>query len=267
MFAKSKKTSKSSFKYIYGPVPSWRLGSSLGVDLLSGKDKFCTFDCIYCQLGRTKVLTAKRRLYVSTAEVLAEIKALPNIHIDYITFSGRGEPTLALNLGKTIKAIKRLRREPIAVLTNASLLNRKDVRKELSEADFVLAKLDADSQALLKRINRPAKKISFTGILKGIKQFRKEYQGKLALQMMFMRANKGSVKNMARLARDIRPDEVQIGTPVRPCAIKPLSRSAITEIKKYFVGIKVISLYDVRRVSVQPINVKDTASRRGEFLE
>ena len=105
------KRQKGKFKYIYGPVSSWRLGSSLGVDLLSGREKLCSFDCIYCQLGEIKTHTAQRRLYVPTKKVIAEIKTLPNIHVDYIAFSGRGEPTLAVNLGRTIKAIKKLRKE------------------------------------------------------------------------------------------------------------------------------------------------------------
>ena len=259
--------SKKHFKYIYGPVPSWRLGSSLGIDLLSGKEKACTFDCIYCQLGKTKSLTTKRRLYVPTEKVIQEIKALPRVQIDYITFSGRGEPTLAINLGEAIKAIRKLRKEPIAVLTNSSLMHRKDVREELSLVDLVAVKLDADSQKFLKLINQPANKIKFTTILKGIKQFRKEYQGKLALQIMFMDKNKDIAKNIAKLAESIQPDEIQINTPRRPCAIKPLSRKAILEIKKHFSEINAFSLYDAKRKKVRPVSAKDTMLRRGKVLE
>ena len=258
---------KRNFRYIYGPVPSWRLGSSLGIDLLSQKEKVCSFDCIYCQIGRTKSYTIKRKLYVPTKEVVSEIKALPRVHIDYITFSGRGEPTLATNLGMTIKAIKRLRKEPIAVLTNSSLLYRQDVRQELALADLVVLKLDAGSQKSLRLINHPAKKIKFSAILKGIKRFRKVYRGKLALQLMFMPQNKDQAKNIAKLARQIQANEIQLNTPLRPSLVRPLSRKAISVIKGYFRGMNVISLYDVKPKLVRPISTKDTMIRRGKKVE
>jgi wyosine [tRNA(Phe)-imidazoG37] synthetase (radical SAM superfamily) len=259
---------RKDFHYLYGPVCSWRLGSSLGIDLLSEREKPCSFDCIYCQLGETKVLTTKRKVYVSTGKVIREIKRLPKLRIDYITFSGRGEPTLAKNLGQTIEAIKKLRKEPIAVLTNSTLLNQKSVRKELSLADLVVAKLDVSSERFLKLINRPAKKVKFSGILKGIKQFRKEYQGKLALQLMFMRENENIAQDIARLTQGIHPNEVQINTPLRFCYIKPLSRKIILRINKYFSKMNTISPYSGvvhrrRRVKTRPINTKDTKFRRG----
>ncbi len=268
---------KKSFKYIYGPVSSWRLGRSLGVDLLSGKKKVCTFDCIYCQLGKTKGFTTKRKLYAPTQKVIEEIKRLPDIHIDYITFSGCGEPTLAVNLGETIRAIKKIRKEPVAVLTNSTLLYRKDVRKELSPADLVAVKLDADSARSLKLVNRPAKDIGFSDILRGIKQFRKEFRGRLALQVMFVQKNRDIAKNIAKLAKSIQPDEIQICAPTRPSPVKALSRSALLEIKRHFRGMKVVSLYpapaqqasgvnEARRKRVRPISTGDTMLRRGKVL-
>ncbi len=170
--------SRRSFKYIYGPVYSFRLGNSLGIDLLSQGDKICSFDCIYCQQGKTRERTTKRKLYVPAEEVLAELELLPEAEFDYITFSGRGEPSLALNLGRLIKAIKRVRPEPVAVITNSSLLADEGVRNELISADFVIAKLDAPSQELFRVMNRPAPGISFAGVLQGIKEFKKKYRGK-----------------------------------------------------------------------------------------
>jgi len=130
---------RSDFKYIYGPVPSWRLGSSLGIDPLSKDGKVCSFDCLYCQLGETKFLTDERKKFVPGEEVIGELDSLPTLKIDYITFSGMGEPTLASNLGQMIKAIKKIRKEKIAVLTNSSLMHREDVQKDLFCADFVVA--------------------------------------------------------------------------------------------------------------------------------
>jgi len=171
---------KPMFKYIYGPVPSWRLGSSLGIDPISKGRKVCSFDCIYCQIGKTGLFTNERKQFIEVKEIVAELVMLPVLKIDYITFSGAGEPTLAENLGEMIKAAKLIRKEPIAVITNGSLMGLDEVRKELALADFVIAKLDAYSPESLQEINRPAKGIEFGSILDGIKEFRKEYMGKLA---------------------------------------------------------------------------------------
>ena len=198
---------KPAFKYIYGPVPSWRLGSSLGIDLLSQEEKICNFDCIYCQLGSTKRHVIERKIYVPVEKVIEALGALPDTAIDYITFSGRGEPTLAANLGEAIKAVKLIRKEPIAVLTNGSLMGLDEVRKDLISADFVVAKLDACSSELLQEINRPAKEVEFGAILEGIKEFKKGYQGKLALQIMFIENNKQDINKYIYLANYIKPAE------------------------------------------------------------
>jgi len=266
---------KPQFKYIYGPVPSWRLGSSLGIDLLSQEEKICNFNCVYCQLGLTKKHTLERKIYVSIKEVIKELERLPAAQIDYITFSGRGEPTLAENLGQAIKAIKLIRKVPVAVLTNASLIDRENVRKELSLADFVIAKLDAYSPESLQEINNPAKDIEFASILEGIKEFRRSYQRKLALQIMFIDKNKGDVNKLIYLTNYIKPDEVQINTPLRPCNIKPLPKEEIFKIKETFTSackgefcrkeINVISVYDERVLKdVLPVSDEDTLKRRGK---
>lgn len=136
-------------------MASWRLGSSLGIDPLSKGEKVCTFDCVYCQIGKTKLLTDKRETFVTVRDIVEELDSLPPIEIDYITFSGTGEPTLAENLGQMMKAIKKIRNEKIAVLTNSSLMHREDVQKDLFTADLVVAKLDASSKTFLSwSINR-----------------------------------------------------------------------------------------------------------------
>jgi len=232
------------YKHIYGPVGSWRLGRSLGIDLIFSDDKICTFDCVYCQVGKIAALSDKREIFVSAAEIIKEIKSLPPLKIDYITFSGRGEPTLAKNLGEVIREIRKIRDEKIAVITNASLIDRKDVQDDLALADFVMLKLDAPSQELFLKINQPIKNTELNKILKGIKEFKLKYKGKLALQLMFIEENKGLAQELARLAKDIGPDEVQINTPLRLCDITPLSKKEIDAIKLHFKGMKVVSVYD-----------------------
>lgn len=251
-------------KYIYGPVSSWRLGISLGIDLLSQAEKICTFDCTYCQIGRTSAVSTDRSVYVPTQEIVRELRELPELKIDYITLAGRGEPCLAENLGEVIVAVKTLMARPVAVLTNATLMDRDDVRQELSLADVVVAKLDAWSQESFELINNPVQGISFERIYQGIKRFRQEYQGKLALQMMFVPENKDAAREMAEMAFEINPDEVQINTPLRPCGISPLSREEISRIQECFQGLPTISAYDTEHNHDEPISIFDTAKRRGK---
>jgi len=238
---------QNKYHYIYGPVSSWRLGASLGIDPVSTKEKTCTFDCVYCQAGKTQNLSNKRKVFIPTEEVIKEIRSLPdNLKIDYITFSGRSEPTLAKNLGEMIRKIKEIRKEKIAVITNASLIDSKDVREDLKLADFVMAKLDAHTKDLFIKINRPAEGIEFDKVLKGIKEFRAAYEGKLALQIMFIDKNKGYAKDLAKLAKAIDPDEVQINTPLRPCKVRALSKEELNTIKKSLEGMNSVSVYERR---------------------
>ena len=256
---------KKSYKYIYGPVPSWRLGSSLGIDPISNVEKICTFDCVYCQVGETRILTDERKMFIPVAEIIRELNLLPPLNIDYITFSGRGEPTLAQNLGQMIKAVKKARKEKIAVLTNSSLLYREDVQQDLLLADFVVAKLDASSQEVFEAVNKPIETIGFSEVLKGIKDFRNIYKRKLALQIMFIEENKNSAEDIAQIAGEINPDEVQINTPLRPCRVKPLPKEEIDNIESYFRGLNAISVYKSERKEVDPISDKDTLRRRGKI--
>ena len=181
------------YKYIYGPVPSWRLGRSLGVDPISMPEKTCPFNCTYCQLGDSVKYKTERKIFVPTDALIGEISSLPeDVAIDYITFSGRGEPTLAENLGEMMKEIRKMRVEPIAILTDSSLMDREDVQADLAKMDFVMAKLDAPDGLLFKTINRPAPGIKFDALIRGLRAFRKGYKGKFALQIMFVRSNKAA---------------------------------------------------------------------------
>lgn len=259
----------NKYKYIYGPVFSWRLGRSLGIDPLSQAEKVCTYDCLYCQVGRASEFKCKRSVFVSTREIMEEIKKLPPVGIDYITFSGRGEPTLALNLGEMIRAVKDVRKEKIAVITNSSLLNEKEVREDLALADLVMAKLDAGTSGSFQSINNPSPDIKFEDMLLGIKKFRRGYKGKFALQIMFVEKNKNEAIELANLCREIKPAEIQINTPLRPSGVSPLSKEELKEIIGRFNnidGVKVISVYDVEKKKVIPFTKEDTCKRRGKEL-
>lgn len=253
------------YRYIYGPVPSWRLGSSLGIDPISQKNKVCTFDCVYCQLGRTKSFSQKRKVFVPTAKITKELGSLPPVKIDYITFSGRGEPTLAGNLGRIIKAVRRARKEKIAVLTNSSLMDREDVGKDLSLADLVVCKLDASSQYVFKTVNVPMEGFNIETIIDAIKEFRNIYKGKLALQIMFIEDNRRYAGQIAGIAKYIGPDEVQLNTPLRTCGIRPLTKYEMETIKKSFNPLNVVSVYSAEKRYVKPISSSDTLRRRGKI--
>ncbi|MFH1593813.1 MAG: radical SAM protein [Candidatus Omnitrophota bacterium] len=258
------------YKHIYGPVFSWRLGRSLGVDpVYTGKHKVCSFDCVYCQAGRTHSVADKRRVFISTKAIMAEIKRLPDLGVDYFTLSGNGEPTLAKNLGSIISGIRKIRSEKIAVITNSSLMERSDVRRDLARADLVMAKLDADSKDLFARINRPAASVRFSGVIKGLKTFSSGHKKRLALQVMFTRDNKRLAKEIARIASGVDPAEIEINTPLREGPVKPLSEREIGRIKEIFVeavgqkNIKIVNVYDVKKRSIKPMSRTDLLKRRG----
>lgn len=257
------------YKYIYGPVSSWRIGKSLGIDPISSSQKTCTFDCVYCQAGKTEFFTGEREIFVSTEDLVDELRSLPEIAIDYITFAGNGEPTLAKNLGEMIRAVRIFRKEKIAVITNASLIDRKDVQDDLLAADLVEAKLDACSVSSFNQVSRPAAGILWENILGGIKTFRKIFRGRLVLQIMFVRTNQALAAEIAQLARDIGPDEIEINTPLRLSPVKPLDPGPIEEITAIFrkvcgEKIPVRSVYEAKREKSQPFCQPSTERRRGK---
>ena len=193
-------------------------------------------------------------------------KVIDDVEADVITFSGMGEPTLAKNLGEVVDVIRDLSQLPIAVLTNSSLMHLDEVRRQLAKVDIVVAKLDAPNDRIFRAVNRPMAGISFDGVMGGIKSFREEFNKKLALQMMFVRENKDYAADMAELAESLEPDEVQIDTPLRPCAVKPLNASELREIEKKFKGSNTISVYEKRKPEVQILDVAETRKRRPEAL-
>jgi wyosine [tRNA(Phe)-imidazoG37] synthetase (radical SAM superfamily) len=200
---------------VYGPVYSWRVGWSLGIDLLL-ETSTCSFNCIYCQLGDIQLKTAERRIYVPTEQLERDLRLSNWEKADIITFSGSGEPTLALNLGEAIHLVKEYTGKPVMVLTNATLLHDAAVRKDLLAADTVAAKLDAASDKILQRMNRPVDGVNLERIIDGILALKQEYTGKLCLQCMFMPSNLEEAEQLADLIQRIQPDEAQLNTPKRP---------------------------------------------------
>lgn len=266
MLGKLKLMHDVEHKYIYGPIYSWRMGVSLGIDPLSTKSKACNMNCVYCQLGKTARKENRRKIFVPTSNLINEIKTLPEgLVFDYITFSGRGEPTLARNLGAMIKAVRKLRPEKIAVITNSILLSQKSVREDLLLADYVIAKMDACSQETFDDIDEPCRGIRFSKIIQGLMLFNQTFSGKLALQIMFIQKNKGLANELSRLIRLLQPAEVQLNTPLRPGGAKPLSREEMENIKTHFAGLPVVSVYDSIPHELAPFNFKETLKRHGNY--
>ena len=174
-------------KEVFGPVPSRRLGFSLGVDLVPFKT--CTLDCVYCQLGPTTHKTLKRKEYIPTEGILPEVEKMLNKgkRVDYITFSGSGEPTLHSGIGKMISRIKRISSIPVAVITNGTLLNQGQVQEDLWAADLVIPSLDAVDERIFQRINRPHASLNTKMIIRGLDDFAGKFPGKIWLEVMLVR--------------------------------------------------------------------------------
>lgn len=224
--------------HIYGPVPSRRLGFSLGVDIIPFKT--CSLNCIYCQLGPTLQKTTKREECVPSSRILPEIKRVLHSgqRIDYITFSGSGEPTLNSVIGKIIRKIKKVTSLPVAVLTNSTLLTRKRVREALLAADLVVPSLDAATQEVFLKINRPHPSLKIKEIIEGLRKFRQEFKGYLWLEVMLVKGVNDSPAHIRKLKEaiaKINPDKIQLNTVIRPPAEKfarPLTHKEMKRIRE-----------------------------------
>lgn len=209
--------------HVFGPVPSRRLGQSLGIDTIPLKT--CNWNCVYCQLGRTQPLVHKREDYVPPADILAEVCQTLEAHspgtIDWVTFVGSGEPTLHTNIGWLIEHVKAVTDIPIAVITNGSLLYDPQVRRDLSHADAVLPTFDAGTPALFRHINRPHPRATFERLVNGLVAFRKHYRGRLWVEVMLIKGlndTEQALHAIASVLRRIEPDEIHISLPIRPPA-------------------------------------------------
>jgi len=211
--------SPKKYRYLFGPVPSRRLGKSLGVDIVPMKT--CTQNCLYCQLGKDAPQALERRPWVPIDEVMTELKDRidSGLDADAITISGSGEPTLHSRLGQLIDRIHAVTDIPVAVITNGTLLRRPDVRRDCAKADMVLPSLDAGDEAVFRQINQPHPEIHFDAFVEGLVEFREEYSGMIWLEVFFcqgINTDDGSVEAIRRLIEKVRPDRVQLNTAVRP---------------------------------------------------
>ena len=224
------------YKYLFGPVPSRRLGMSLGIDLVP--HKVCTLNCVYCECGRTTNLTLERKEYVPVDEILIELNRflIENPAPDYITFSGGGEPTLNSGIGKIINFIKSNHQNiPVAVLTNGTLLSNKQVRKELLLADLVLPSLDAATERTFRKINIPEKTLNIDSYIQGIVDFRNEYSGKINLEIFIIPEYNDSIEELDKLKEailKINPNTVQLNTLDRPGTVKNIRAASNIELQK-----------------------------------
>jgi wyosine [tRNA(Phe)-imidazoG37] synthetase (radical SAM superfamily) len=204
---------------VFGPVPSRRLGRSLGIDLVPFKT--CTYDCIYCQLGRTTNKTMQMKEWISIDTVIKQFRERLHSKPDYITLSGSGEPTLFSRIEELIARIKSITDIPVAVLTNGSLLWLPQVRKALKAADLVIPSLDAGSDRIFQYVNRPHPDISFSKMLEGLIKFRGEYEGQYWLEVFLLAGvttAESEVSMLRTCIKSIRPDKVQTNTVSRPPA-------------------------------------------------
>ena len=234
-------------KHIFGPVPSRRLGRSLGIDVIPAKT--CTFDCIYCESGPTTRLTLERGLFAPADRIVRELEEYFRLHpggADALTFSSAGEPTLYLALGELIRSIKkRFPALPLVVLTNGSLLWDEDVRKGLMAADRVVPSLDSATPETFKALNRPHPLLSLERIIEGLAAFRREYTGRFHLEILLASGLNDTAAELERLrevADILDPDLIELNTVVRP-PVKPglegLSRERMIEAARFFPAEKV----------------------------
>ncbi|MHC4213305.1 MAG: radical SAM protein [Planctomycetota bacterium] len=208
-------------KYLYGPVPSRRLGLSCGIDIVPLK--ICTLDCIYCQLGKTTQTTTERKDYAPIGDIINELESAleKRLSADFITIGGSGEPTLHLHLEKLIEKIKNITKIPVAILTNATLLDLPEVRQACEKADVLLPSLDATDDETFRKINRPDPDINIDNLIKGLCTFREHYSGQIWLEIFLVEGINTSPENITRFRSaidKIRPDKVHLNTAVRPTA-------------------------------------------------
>jgi wyosine [tRNA(Phe)-imidazoG37] synthetase (radical SAM superfamily) len=276
--------------FVYGPVPSRRLGLSLGINIIPAKT--CTLDCIYCQCGLTTRKTVTRESFFPVKDILAAVRSALTADslqltahsrsseavscklraVSYLTFSGDGEPTLNKDIGTIIRRLKREFRIPVAVITNSTLLTDPQVRRDLYAADLVVPSLDAADQRNFARVDRGHRDLRVADIIEGMKLFRRRYRGKMWLEIMLVRGVNDSVEHIIALrkaAYEIQPDRVQLNTVVRPPAeksAKPMSRDDLEQIQCLFgpnTDVVDFGPSGVSRPSSPSVILSEAKNRRG----
>jgi len=242
-----KEAAVAKHSIIFGPIQSRRLGSSLGLDLLPGK--ICSFDCVYCECGRTVTLTSERSEYISAEKIIAELDAYLKNNppkIDVITLGGSGEPLLNSGIGKVISHIKKSYPQfKIAVLTNSVSLTDKEIHGEISPADFVLPSVDAFFEESYQKINRPTKNLSVDSVLSGLRDFSRSYKGIIWVEYFVISGindSDGEIIALKNYFSEIKPTKIQINSLDRPgtCAwVKPVEISRLLEIKNAMLPLEV----------------------------
>lgn len=223
------------YRYLFGPVASRRFGRSLGVDLLPGK--ICSFDCVFCEVGRTKNLTVVRREYVPTAEVVSELRqwATSGDRTDFITLAGSGEPTLHTGFGEVLAAAADLRVARTALLTNGSLLHLPEVRAGAAKADVVKIALGAVSEGALKSLNRPHAGVDLGAILRGGAEFRRQFRGSLWVEVFVvggLNDTEEALRPVAERLLEWRPDKIHLNTVDRPPADAAVSAAPVAALER-----------------------------------
>ncbi len=223
------------YKHIFGPVPSRRLGMSLGVDMVP--KKVCSLNCVYCEVGPTTLLTSERKPYVPAKDIIRELQDYfrTQKNPDFITFSGYGEPTLNSEIGEIFDYLKREKPEvPIAVLTNGTFLYEKEVREAIMKADLILPSLDSATEEGFKKINHPVKTISLRQYIEGLVAFRKEFPGKIWLEVFILPGYNDSITELDALKKEllrIKPDSIQLNTLDRPGTVPGLRSATRQELQ------------------------------------
>ncbi len=238
----------TNFKYIYGPVPSRRMGLSVGISPIA--EGHCNYSCIYCQLGRTRNMTNERKRYFDHRDIVEEFKLYlsKDIKFDVATIVGDGEPLLYADLGILIDELKLLTDKPIALITNGSLLFDAKVREDLKNADIILPSLDATDEEMFKKINRPHGSIKFDDVIRGLQIFSNEYKGQLWIETMIVEGindNRKFFLDLKELLGTIKYHKLYINSPVRPPAetyVKQVSKDVIEEAVSILGGISIDKL-------------------------
>jgi wyosine [tRNA(Phe)-imidazoG37] synthetase (radical SAM superfamily) len=238
-------------KCVYGPVPSRRLGESLGISPIPKKT--CNYSCIYCQLGRTDRMTNTRSEFFPLQQIVDEFRSALKcgVYFDAVTLVGEGEPTLYSHIGELITEMKKYTKKPAAVITNGALLYEKSLREELSHADIVLPSLDAYDERSFRTINRPCSGLTFEKCFQGLADFSREYTGELWIETMVIDGindDDESLNRMKNLLKEVRYSRLYINTPVRPPAeenVPPVSPEKMERAVKILGGISIDQLVSV----------------------